>query len=130
MNALIEGLLEYSRIGKAAHTLVTVDCVKLLAEVIDSLSPPDGFTVEVAANMPTLYTDRLHLSQVFSNLIGNAIKHGKDGRGHVRVTVDDRGEFYEFTVADDGPGIAPEYHDKVFMMFQNWQSMIMAAIPA
>ena len=118
MNALIEGLLEYSRIGKAAHTLVTLDSGKLLAEVIDSLSPPDGFTVDVAANMPTLYTDRLHLSQVFSNLIGNAIKHGKDGRGHVRVTVDDRGEFYEFTVADDGPGIAPEYHDKVFMMFQ------------
>ena len=118
MNALIEGLLEYSRIGKAAHTLVTVDSGELLAEIIDSLSPPDGFTVEVAANMPVLYTDRLHLFQVFSNLIGNSIKHGKGDRGHVHVTVRDQDEFYEFTVADDGPGIAPEYHDKVFMMFQ------------
>ena len=94
MNALIEGLLEYSRIGKAAHTPVKVDSGGLLAEVIDSLSPPDGFTVEVAANMPVLYTDRLHLSQVFSNLIGNSIKHGKGDRGHVRVTVHDQGEFY------------------------------------
>ncbi|MGB5259760.1 MAG: CHASE domain-containing protein [Gammaproteobacteria bacterium] len=118
MNALIEGLLEYSRIGKAAHSLTSVDTGDLLVEVIDSLSPPDGFIVDVAANMPTLYTDRLHLSQVFSNLIGNSIKHSKGGRGHAWITVHNRGEYYEFTITDDGPGIAREYHDKVFLMFQ------------
>jgi signal transduction histidine kinase/sensor domain CHASE-containing protein len=118
MNALIEGLLEYSRIGRTAHSMASVDTGELLAEVIDSLSPPDGFIVDVAADMPTLYTDRLHLYQVFSNLIGNSIKHGKGEQGHVGVTVHDQGEYYEFTVTDDGPGIAPEYHDKVFMVFQ------------
>ena len=118
MNALIEGLLEYSRIGKTAQSMVSVDTGELLAEVIDSLSPPEGFTVDVAANMPTLYTDRLHLSQVFSNLIGNSIKYSQGEQGHAGVTVHKRGEYYEFTVTDDGPGIAPEYHDKVFMMFQ------------
>ncbi len=118
MNALIEGLLDYSRIGKAAHSIRSIDTGELLAEVIDSLSPPDGFIIDVAGNMPTLYTDRLHLYQVFSNLIGNSIKHGKGEQGHVWVTVRNPGEYYEFTVTDDGPGIAPEYHDKVFMMFQ------------
>ena len=118
MNALIEGLLEYSRIGQVTSSMTSVDSGKLLAEVIDSLSPPDGFTIDVAANMPTLYTDRLHLSQVFSNLLANSIKHCESERGHAGVTVHDQGDFYEFTVADDGPGIAPEYHDKVFMMFQ------------
>ena len=118
MNALIEGLLEYSRIGRAAHTMVSVDTGELLAEVIDSLAPPDGFVVDVAANMPTLYTDRLHLYQVFSNLISNSIKHARGEQGHAWVTVQDQGEYYEFTVTDDGPGIAPEYHDKIFMMFQ------------
>ena len=118
MNALIEGLLEYSRIGKAAHNLESVDTGELLAEVIDSLSPPDGFIVDVAANMPTLHTDRLQLYQVFSNLIGNSIKHSKDERGHAEVAVHNRGEYYDFTITDDGPGIAKEYHDKVFMMFQ------------
>jgi signal transduction histidine kinase len=118
MNALIEGLLDYSRIGKAAHTLESVDTGELLAEVIDSLSPPDGFIVDVTADMPTLHTDRLHLLQVFSNLIGNSIKHGKGEQGHVVVTAHNRGDYYEFTVTDDGPGIAPEYHDKIFMMFQ------------
>jgi signal transduction histidine kinase len=122
MNALIEGLLEYSRIGKAAHNLESVDTSELLAEVIDSLSPPDGFVVDVAANMPTLYTDRLHLYQVFSNLIGNSIKHCKDMRGHAEVAVHNRGEYYEFEISDDGPGIAPEYHDKIFMMFQTLEA--------
>ena len=118
MNALIEGLLEYSRIGRAAHTMVSVDTGELLAEVIDSLAPPDGFVVDVAANMPMLYTDRLHLYQVFSNLIGNGIKQGKGEQGRIGLTVRKLGEYYEFTVSDDGPGIAAEYHDKVFMMFQ------------
>ncbi len=68
--------------------------------------------------MPTLYTDRLHLYQVFSNLVGNSIKHGRGKQGRVGVTVHDRGEYYEFTVSDDGPGIAPEYHDRIFLMFQ------------
>jgi signal transduction histidine kinase len=118
MNALIEGLLEYSRIGKTAQTMASVDTGELLAEITDSLSPPEGFTVDVAANMPTLHTDRLHLSQVFSNLIGNSIKYSRDKQGHAWVTAQERGEYYEFTVTDDGPGIAPEYHDKVFKMFQ------------
>ena len=118
MNALIEGLLEYSRIGKTAQSMADIDTSKLLAEVVDSLSPPDGFIVDVAANMPTLHTDRLHLYQVFSNLISNSIKHARGEQGHVWVTVQDQGEYYEFTVTDDGPGIAPEYHDKIFMMFQ------------
>jgi signal transduction histidine kinase len=118
MNALIEGLLEYTRIDRAEQSMVNVDTGELLTEVIDSLAPPDGFIVDVAANMPTLYTERLHLFQVFSNLIGNAIKHGNGEQGRVEVTMRNLGEYYEFTVADDGPGIAPEYHDKVFMMFQ------------
>jgi signal transduction histidine kinase len=118
MNALIEGLLEYSRIGRTAHSMESVDVAKLLDEIIDSLSPPRGFTVEVAVGMPVLHTDRLQLSQVFSNLIGNGIKHHSSEQGCVRVTVSQQGKFYEFTVADDGPGIAPEYHDRVFTMFQ------------
>jgi signal transduction histidine kinase len=98
--------------------MVSVDIGELLAEIIDSLAPPDGVTIDVAANMPTLHTDRLHLYQVFSNLLSNSIKHGRCEQGHVGVTVHDRGEYYEFTVTDDGPGIAPEFHDKIFMMFQ------------
>ncbi len=118
MHTLIEGLLEYSRVGRIHGTKETVDTGALLAEIIDLLSLPTGVVVDVAPDMPTLHTDRLLLSQVFANLVGNAIKHHEGSQAHVWVTVRDAGRFYEFSVADDGPGIAPQYHQKVFMMFQ------------
>jgi PAS domain S-box-containing protein len=122
MQALIEGLLKYSRIGAMESSKEAVDTTQLLAEIIDSLSPPEKFILDIAHNMPTLRTNRLQLGQVFANLIGNSIKHHGSEQGHVWVTVRDDGAYYEFSVADDGPGIAPEYHEKVFMMFQTLET--------
>ncbi len=118
MNALIEGLLAYSRIGRTDGSAEAVDSAALVAETIDSIAPPEGFRVEIAAGMPCLFTDRLYLGQVFANLIGNAIHHHDRGRGLVRVSGVDRGERCVFRVEDDGPGIPAEYRDKVFKMFQ------------
>ena len=118
MQALIEGLLEYSRVGKSRGSVERVDTRALLEETLDMLSMPAGVEVDIAPAMPDLYADRLRLGQVFSNLIGNAIKHHPGEQPHVRITAREVGDFYEFSVADDGPGIAPQYHDKVFMMFQ------------
>jgi signal transduction histidine kinase len=122
MNALIEGLLDYSRIGRTEQSVETVDVNELLVEIVDSLSPPQAFSIMIAPDMPTLKTDRLQLSQVFANLISNSIKHHGGERGHVWIKVSDNGDFYEFTVKDDGPGIAPEYHEKIFMMFQTLEA--------
>jgi len=118
MHALIEGLLTYSRVGRTAGTVEEVDSAELVAETVDSLSPPQRFRVDLAPDMPVLYTDRLQLGQVFANLIGNGIRHHHREQGVIRVAGRDRGEYCEFTVSDDGPGIAPELHDKVFEMFQ------------
>ena len=68
--------------------------------------------------MPVLYTDRLRLGQVFSNLVGNAVKHNAGSQLRIRVTVGETEGFYEFSVADDGRGIPLQYQEKVFMMFQ------------
>jgi signal transduction histidine kinase len=122
MNALIEGLLDYSRIGRTEQSVESVDVTELLVEIVDSLSPPQEFSVDIAPDMPTLQTDRLQLYQVFANLISNSIKHHGSEQGHVWVKVSDKDGFYEFTTKDDGPGIAPEYHDKVFMMFQTLEA--------
>ena len=117
MHALLEGLLEYSRIGRTNGAEEIVDTKVLLAETVDLLSLPTD-VVDVAPDMPTLRTNRLLLGQVFANLVGNAVKHHGGGQARVRVQARDAGRFYEFSVADDGPGIAPPYHQKVFMMFQ------------
>jgi signal transduction histidine kinase len=82
------------------------------------LALPEGAVVDVAPEMPVVSADRLRLSQVFANLIGNAVKHHAGGRIHISVGVQETEKFYEFSVTDNGPGIAPQYREKVFMMFQ------------
>ncbi|MEG4395228.1 PAS domain S-box protein [Microcoleus sp. BROC3] len=122
MEGLIEGLLQYSRVGRiqAASELVKVE--NLLVEIIDSLAPPSGFEVKIEPGMPTFVTERLPLQQVFSNLISNAIKHNRAESGHVTISVKELDDFYEFSVADDGPGIALQYHEKVFVIFQTLEA--------
>ena len=118
MEDLIDGLLQYSRVGRLKTSKERVNVETLLAEVIDSLAPPTTFTITVTGPMPTLKTERLPLEQVFANLIGNAIKHHDRPDGYIVISAQDRGAFWEFAVADDGPGIAPQDHEKVFAIFQ------------
>lgn len=122
MNALIEGLLEYSRVGRTEGSNALVDTRELLEEIIDSLSPPKGFTIKLGKELPEFQTDRLLLGQVFSNLISNSLKHHGGKKGRIRVECRKIRRFYEFSVADDGAGISPEYHKKVFMIFQTLQA--------
>lgn len=123
MEALIEGILEYSRVGRISHKPETVDVAILLSEVLDSLAPPPGFTIDIDPAMPTLQAAYISLSQVFANLISNAIKYHDRADGHVVVSVREVGtDYYEFSVKDDGPGIDAQYHEKVFMIFQTLQA--------
>jgi signal transduction histidine kinase len=120
MEALIDGILQFSRVGRVRETIEAVDVGALLAETVDLLSPPPAFTVEIGPGMPTLMAERARVQQVFANLISNALKHHdrSDGRIEVRVRDGDDPHEYEFTVADDGPGIAPQYHERIFGIFQ------------
>jgi PAS domain S-box-containing protein len=118
MGSTIDGLLDYARLGKMAAQIELVSMSALLIEVIDSISPGAAFAIEIADNLPTLDANRLLLFQVFLNLVGNGIKHHDKSDGTIRVSVEDRGDCYEFAVADDGPGIAPEQHERVFRIFQ------------
>jgi PAS domain S-box-containing protein len=122
MEGLINGLLEYSRIGRTHQSYELVEVGSLLSDIIDSLSPLGAFTVEVISPMPTIRTKRTPLNQVFSNLISNAIKHHDRANGRVQIFAVERDDFYEFAVVDDGPGIEPAYHDKVFAIFQTLKS--------
>ena len=125
MHALIDGLLQYSRADRGENPIESVNVAELVKEVVEALDLPPQFGVQIAPGMPTLKTERLLLQQVFSNLISNSYKHHtrKDGKVTVsaqQVSHSDRYNFshYEFAVADDGPGIDPEYHEQVFKIFQ------------
>ncbi|HEY9827407.1 MAG TPA: ATP-binding protein [Stenomitos sp.] len=118
MEAMISGLLDYSRIGRTQVPVEQVAVGQLLTEIIDSLAPPSNFEITIAPDMPTFRAKRLLLSQVFSNLIGNAILHHHRSEGRICISVHEQGDYYEFAVADDGPGIPPEQHSRIFMIFQ------------
>lgn len=118
MNALINGLLQYARVGKENIGSMPVNISQLLEEVVGLLVPPANFQVQFPSNLPTLETEGLLLKQVFSNLIGNAIKYHERTDGKVEILVKDQESLLQFTVVDDGPGIAPEYHKKIFGLFQ------------
>lgn len=118
MEALLDDLLAYSRVGRIEVATELVNSTLLVRNIIDLLSPPEGMTVIVADDLPVLQAERTPLEQVFRNLIGNAIKHHGRPEGRIEVSARDLGDAIEFYIADDGPGIPPQYHEKIFQMFQ------------
>lgn len=118
MQVFIDALLQYCRLGRAKTEPEMVEVSELLTEIIDTLVPPSEFSIKVEGKMPALITERLPLQQVFSNLISNAIKHHHRSDGQVKISSQERGNFYQFSVADDGPGIDPMYHEKIFIIFK------------
>ena len=121
MENLINGILEYSRIGRVEAEKSEVNVSQLLQEIVEELSPPPGVEIIIAHPMPVLYTSKVRLRQVFSNLLDNAIKHHHSSQGRVSVQVEDCGTYCRFSVDDDGPGIAPEFHERIFGIFQTLQ---------
>jgi signal transduction histidine kinase len=123
MEGLINGILAYARSGPARSEPVTVDVRELLDGVIEMLAPPENVSVRVDGYMPVLVTDRSPLAQVFLNLIGNALSHADHDALEVIVSVtDEGGGWCEFSVEDNGPGIAPEHHERIFSMVQTLAS--------
>jgi signal transduction histidine kinase/CheY-like chemotaxis protein len=126
MNGLINGLLQYARVGRENIDSITVNLSDLLAEVVDLLNPPTGFQIQFASDLPTIDTQVLLLKQVLSNLIGNAIKYrdpaaerlGQCSNGKVEILVEDLAHCLQFKIVDNGQGIDPQNHKKIFSIFQ------------
>ncbi|QJX47455.1 HAMP domain-containing protein [Hymenobacter taeanensis] len=114
---LINGLLAYARVGRTEQKLEEVQVSQLVREVQEMVVPA-SFRVETPTTLPTLVTDRLSLQQVFTNLMGNAAKYHHKPEGTITISCQELPHDYEFTVRDDGPGIAPQFHEKIFLMFQ------------
>jgi PAS domain S-box-containing protein len=122
LDALINGILEYSKVGRESLAPEAIDTYGLLTEVLEMLSPPSHIKVELAPEMPVVESPKTLLFQVFSNLISNAIKYNDKSEGCIKISGVERGNLHEFVIEDNGPGIAPEYHEKIFVIFQTLQA--------
>jgi signal transduction histidine kinase len=116
--SLIQGLLSYARVGKEEEGEEKIDTRELLGEVLENFSLKEGITITVSEKMPVIYSVKLPLFQVFSNLIDNALKYNDKINGLVKVYHKEHPGHWEFFVSDNGPGISKNYHEKIFMIFQ------------
>jgi signal transduction histidine kinase len=122
MENLINGILEYSKVGRKEAPKETFKVRKLLEEIIDSLAPPANMEIVLPDNAPELTTEKIFMQQVFTNLISNGIKYNDKPEGRIVVLVREVGDEYEFSVTDNGPGIPPQFHDKIFGVFQTMEA--------
>jgi len=105
-------------VGRINDVQIAVDLNVLVADIIQLLAPPAQVTVTVDGPLPTLFGGRTRLQQVFQNLISNAIKHLDKPVGRIRVGCADLGDAWQFSVADNGPGIEARHHERIFQLFQ------------
>jgi PAS domain S-box-containing protein len=122
MQMLLDGLLAYSRIGHTNTTIEDVDIAEVIQEVVAMLGPPPGFVVACEGTMPVIRTHRVPIRRVLENLISNGLKHHDRAEGRITVQARSVDEATEFRVTDDGPGIPPQFHDRIFLMFQTLAS--------
>jgi two-component system, NtrC family, sensor kinase len=118
LQVLLGGLLAYLRVGSVHSVVEDVDIGALVPDIVAALAPPAGFVVTCEGPMPVVRIDRSSIRIVLENLIGNAVKHHDRADGRVTVSARVDAGVAEFRVGDDGPGILPQFHDRIFVIFQ------------
>ncbi|MBU1672179.1 MAG: PAS domain S-box protein [Actinobacteria bacterium] len=118
MESLIESVLEYSRVGRIRESREPVDLNDVVRAAVEMIGPPPGVKVTMAGSLPSVVCERMRMSQVFQNLIGNAVKFMDRPDGEVTVSYTDEGTAWRLAVADNGPGIDPKYQETIFGIFQ------------
>ena len=118
MHNLIDGILQYSRIGRMKEERVKVDLDKHLPEIIDMIAPPENITITIENKLPIIECEQTRIFQVFQNLISNALKYMDKPQGRIIIGCVEENGFWKFSIADNGPGIEEKYHQKIFQLFQ------------
>ncbi len=118
MYNLIEGVLQYSRIGRDVEKERKVDLNWLVQETIECLAPPENIHITIEDKLPAVLREQTRIGQVFQNLLSNALKFMDKPEGRICLGCVDEGTHWLFSVADNGPGIEEKYQTRIFQMFQ------------
>jgi signal transduction histidine kinase len=127
MGDLIQDLLELSRIGRIENPHEAVEMPQIVQEALTQIQPQieaAHVDVQIQAALPSVQCGKSRLVQVFVNLLTNAVKYmGENPAPRIQIGWQDGGDFYEFFVADNGIGIEPQYHEKIFELFQTLREL-------
>jgi PAS domain S-box-containing protein len=120
MQVLINDLLTYSRVGTQGRPFEPTDCNNIIRRVIDDLTGiiGDAGATVVYDDLPTINCDATQLGQLFQNLVANALKFRSEDPPKIRVSAEGRDGEWVFSVRDNGIGIAPDYFEQIFLIFQ------------
>ena len=118
LERLLNDLLDYSRVGRLHGDFKNIAPEEFILEIFQLSNPLAEFKCFINTDIQTIETLHVPLALIIRNLVSNAIKHHDRKDGMLNITVKDQSEFIEFIIKDDGPGIDPKYHEKVFEVFQ------------
>jgi light-regulated signal transduction histidine kinase (bacteriophytochrome) len=122
LQTLLDGLLTYARLGCGTSPAEDVDVTELVNDIAALNGAAPHFTALFEGPLQNVCTHRIPLRAVLENLIGNVLKHHDRATGHIRIGLRRKDGLMEFTVTDDGPGIAPRFHKRIFQIFQTLPS--------
>jgi light-regulated signal transduction histidine kinase (bacteriophytochrome) len=122
MQNLLDGVLQYSRIGRVTENKTQIDLNQLLPEIIETLMPPANIHITVENKLPVIVSEYTRIRQVFENLLSNAVRFMDKPEGFIKVGCAEENGFWKFSVSDNGPGIAQEHFEKIFKLFQTLQA--------
>lgn len=123
MDTLINGILEYSTIGKNKIEAYPVELNLLVNDVLNMIDIPSHISFQIN-NLPTIKGDKYRLQQLFQNLISNAIAYNDKKEGKVKIGVIERENEWEFFVKDNGKGIDEVYYEKIFKAFEKLENNV------
>ncbi|MBE9205752.1 GHKL domain-containing protein [Nostoc sp. LEGE 06077] len=119
---LIDGILEYSRVGRLREDKREVNLNVLIRDVIETLEASKNIQIEITKPLPIIYWEKTKLEQVFQNLLSNAIKFLDKPQGKILVDCTEKDDYWQISVADNGIGIEEKYFTKIFQIFQKLSS--------
>lgn len=122
MEALINGILDYSKAGKNKGQYISFETKTLIKETFDLIGAPSNCKLVLSSQLPILYTDKIKIQQIFMNLMNNAIKHCDKNEVEIKIKSEEDKHNWHFIVSDNGPGIEKQFHEKIFVIFQTLQA--------
>lgn len=122
MDALINGILDYSTISKNQTEFYDVDTNKLVEDIIGVMIIPQHILIKKQSNLPVVNGDKHRLQQLFQNLIDNAVKYNDKEKGVIEIGFTDDNDYWKFHLKDNGKGIEEAYFIKIFKTFQKLEN--------
>ncbi|MDO9576672.1 MAG: ATP-binding protein [Candidatus Cloacimonadales bacterium] len=122
MDNLIDGVLQYSRIGRVEEEKVEINLAEEVPLVIDLLAVDSSIEIKIVDKLPVVKFEKTRIEQVFQNFLSNAVKYMDKPEGKIEIGCKDDGNFWRFYVKDNGPGIEEINFEKIFKIFHTLQS--------